>query len=198
MARKKIHQLEPFKDLFRDYKTLFIVAGLVLIGLLVVVFWLTRPETVQVSGYPTSPKTEEAMRLYSKNKLTEAENIYEAVVEEEPGDYVAWNGLGNILRDQGNFQEAEEAYLRVISLKPAFEFVYRNLLTLYRLWPDVSERDAKLESFGEIIQKGLSANGRSVNILDAAANYYRLIGNEAKAKEMEEQISQLSGKSIRL
>lgn len=173
-------------------QAILIGIALVLVGIAgLVLWWIIKPGTIDVSGYPTSPRTQEAMNLYSQNKLQESQKIYQEIVAGSPKDFVAWNGLGNVLRDTGDYKGAEEAYLRVITLKPAFEFVYRNLLALYQLWPDENLKNEKLASYKDFIEKGLSANPRSVNILDAAIQYCRLTGDTTRVQELEELLAKI-------
>jgi len=162
---------------------------LVIIGIVVLVTTGMGNSSVVVSGYKTSPVTEEAMELYSAGKLREAEAKYREIVARNSRDFVAWNGLGNTLRDLKDAVGAEEAYLRVINIKPKFEFVYRNLLTLYLMWPKPEEVPAKLTDFDPLITKGLAANRTSIQILGAAIKYYQQQGNIDKVQELEQRLS---------
>jgi Flp pilus assembly protein TadD len=45
-----------------------------------------------------------------------------------------WNGLGVLNRQQGQFREAEQAYLKAIELDPAYALAYYNLAVLYDLY----------------------------------------------------------------
>ena len=45
-----------------------------------------------------------------------------------------WNGLGVLHRQQGQFSEAEQAYLQAIELDPGYALAYYNLAVLYDLY----------------------------------------------------------------
>jgi len=171
----------------------------ILIGLIITLVWGINTWLVYrnpgVLSYPTSSAVAEAQALYGAGKLDEAKTKYEEIIQASPKDYVAVNGLGNIWRDQSDFSKAEEMYLRAINIHPGYEFAYRNLLTIYQMWPKEEEKTAKLQIFGEVIQKGLSARPRSANILGAALSYYQLVGDTAKASELEARLAKLPLKS---
>jgi len=173
-------------------KTSLILIGigiLVIIGIIMIlIFTRANGPSIMVSDYKTSSATSVAMELYSAGKLEKAEAKYREIVVHNPRDFVAWNGLGNTLRDLKDATGAEEAYLRVINIKPKFEFVYRNLLTLYLMWPKPDEIPAKLTDFGLSITKGLAANKNSAQILGAAIKYYQQQGDIDKVQELEQRL----------
>lgn len=45
-----------------------------------------------------------------------------------------WNGLGVLNRQQGQFREAEQAYLKAIELDPGYALAYYNLAVLYDIY----------------------------------------------------------------
>ncbi len=173
-----------------------LVVGL---GLIVALIWGINAwlfyRNPGVLNYPTSPAVKEAQALYAAGKVSEAQAKYQEIIQTHPKDYVAINGLGNILRDQGDYPKAEEMYSRAIDIHPGFEFAYRNLLTIYQMWPKEEEKPAKLQIFGEVIQRGLAARPRSANILGAALSYYQLVGDSAKASDIEARLAKLPLKS---
>ncbi|MBU1083122.1 tetratricopeptide repeat protein [Patescibacteria group bacterium] len=148
----------------------------------------------EVLSYPTSLAVKEAQALYTAGDLSEAKTKYQEIIQNHPNDYVAVNGLGNILRDQNDYSGAEEMYLQAINIYPRYEFAYRNLLSIYQMWPK-EEQPAKLQIFGEVIKKGLRAGPRSGNILGTALSYYQLIGDAAKVSELEARLAKLPLKS---
>lgn len=182
---------DKIKTLFSHKTTSLALIGILIIIGIGVVLILTKANdsSIMVSDYKTSSATSVAMELYSAGKLKEAEAEYREIVTRNPRDFVAWNGLGNTLRDLKDAVGAEEAYLRVINIEPKFEFVYRNLLTLYLLWPKSEEIPAKLTDFNPLITKGLAANRTSVQIIGAAIKYYQQQGDTNKVQELEQQLS---------
>ena len=172
---------------------------IITIGLIIVLIWGINAwmtyRNPGVLNYPTSPAVKEAQALYAAGKVDEAKTKYQGIVQAHPKDYVAVNGLGNILRDQGDYPKAEEMYLSALDINHGFEFAYNNLLTIYQMWPKEEEKPAKLQIFGEVIQKGLSARPRSGNILGVALSYYKLVGDTAKVSEIETRLAKLPLKS---
>lgn len=132
-----------------------------------------------------------AQKYYSESNLTAAKAEYEAIIKKYPSYYLALNGLGNVLRDQNKLTEAEQMYLKVIDINPSYEFVYRNLLGVYQMWEDKTKQSDKIASFAAILKKGLTANGNSGVIVATALDYYREIGDTAKAQAMETKLNQL-------
>ena len=171
----------------------------VILGLIIALIWGINAWLVYrnpgVLNYPTSTEVKVAQELYAAGKIEEAKAKYQEIIQAHPKDYVAINGLGNIWRDQSDYPKAEEMYLRAINTHPGYEFAYRNLLTIYQMWPKEEEKPAKLQIFGEVIQKGLSARPRSGNILGTALSYYELVGDTAKVSELETRLAKLPLKS---
>ena len=170
-------------------------ALIVIIGLIIALIWGINAWIIYrspgVLSYPTSPEVKAAQELYAAGKSAEAQAKYQEIIQTHPKDYVAINGLGNIWRDQGDYPKAEEMYLRAIDIHPGYEFAYRNLLTIYQMWPKSEEKPAKLQIFGEVIQKGLASRPRSGNILGTAISYYKLVGDTAKVSELEARLAKL-------
>jgi len=172
---------------------------IVLLGLIIILIWGINTWLIYrnpgVLNYPTSPAVKEAQALYVAGKADEAKTKYQEIIQNHSKDYVAINGLGNILRDQGDYPKAEEMYLRALDINPGFEFAYNNLLTIYQMWSKEEEKLAKLQIFGEVIQKGLAARPRSGNILGTALSYYQLVGDTAKVSDIEARLAKLPLKS---
>lgn len=172
---------------------------IVVIGLVLAIIWGINAWVAYRSpgalNYPISPEVKAAQELYATGKLAESQVAYQKVINNHPNDYVAINGLGNILRDQKDFVGAETMYLRAINIYNRYEFAYRNLLTIYQMWPNEEEKATKLQMFDEVIKKGLTAGPRSGNILGTAISYYKLIGDTNKVSELETRLSKLPLKS---
>lgn len=60
-------------------------------------------------------------------RLDEAARAYQAVVEADPGDFEAWNNLGNVRADLGDLSGAHFALGQAITLRPDIIPIYRNL-----------------------------------------------------------------------
>lgn len=60
-----------------------------------------------------------------------------------------WNGLGVLYRQQGQFREAEQAYLKAITLEPGYALAYYNLAILYDLY--VQRPELALENYQQYL-----------------------------------------------
>ena len=58
----------------------------------------------------------------------EAIKVYKKALSLEP-NYVSFNNMGNVLKDQGKLDEAIDAYKNSISLKSDYAFAYNNMAT---------------------------------------------------------------------
>jgi tetratricopeptide (TPR) repeat protein len=63
-----------------------------------------------------------------------------------------WNQLGILDRQQGQFAEAEKAYLHAIELQPEYAPTYFNLAVLYEIY--IPRPDLALENYERYLQMG--------------------------------------------
>ena len=64
---------------------------------------------------------------------------FRGVLEADPGNAVAWSELAIVLRRQGEFRAADEAYAEALELSPDYARAWRNrgvLLDLYLQEPE--------------------------------------------------------------
>lgn len=170
------------------------LGGIVIIAIIVfVIVWsvVLTPRQQQVTE-----ELAQAQQYYAENDLLKSRSQYQSILNRYPNNYLALNGLGNVLRDQGELGGAEKMYLQVIAVQPQYEFVYRNLLTVYQLWSNEEERTVKLSEYDALIQKGLAADKDSVQIMSTALDYYRQQGDTAKVNELEQKLSDINQTSI--
>lgn len=101
-----------------------------------------------------------AWNLMEQKRNHEAERAYREVLRLDPRNDAAWNNLGNILSDLGKEREAEQAYLRALSIKPNAKNAtgnlknLRNKMELRRLR---AKRDAERKAYeraGSAFKKG--------------------------------------------
>lgn len=84
-------------------------------------------------------------QLQQAGKLAEAEAVYRAVLQSEPGNANAWCYLGMACHDQDRFDEAVAAYRRAIAIQPNFPIAYNNLGNSLRLQRRVKEAMAAFD-----------------------------------------------------
>lgn len=157
----------------------WVIGGIILVaGLLLI--WSPAKD------YTPSAEILQAQELYSQGKIQESKAKYEFILRKEPKNILALNSLGNIWRDMGNLEKAEVIYLEAIKIDPRYEYVYRNIVTIYQLWEDETVQNEKLIAFEPIMKRGISLNKNKINIIDAAVTYYKALGNLEEANRLKE------------
>lgn len=93
-----------------------------------------------------------AVSQYNEKKYEEAEENFKKLLEEdEENDFVYYNSLANIYRDQEKYEEAIESYQSSIEANDKYETAYQNLAIMYLY--ELETPDS--EKAQEIIEKGL-------------------------------------------
>ena len=75
---------------------------------------------------------ERAISFHQAGELDQAIQAYQAAVEINPRDVIAYNNLGNILREQERPEEAIQAYHLAIGIDEGYTEAYYNLGNLLR------------------------------------------------------------------
>ena len=88
------------------------------------------------AGYPQlmGPQLNLGLLYLHDSRLPEAESAFKSALELRPGNPVAGNELGIVLRKLGKFAEAEAAYQRTIAAEPNYAPAHLNLGVLYDLY----------------------------------------------------------------
>jgi len=68
------------------------------------------------------------------NKLDKAENAYRFALQTNPLNFDAYTNLGVLLREQGQFEQAEENYLAALGYWPHHQASLLNLGILYDMY----------------------------------------------------------------
>ncbi len=107
-----------------------------------------------------------------------AEKTWIYVTEEWPGDYVAFNNLGDLYMNYlKNYPKAEAAYLADIGVAPNDTNAYRALFSLYTLSYKKGTPAAE-----NILKQGIAANPKAADLDVLLARYYKSLGRTADAK----------------
>ena len=73
--------------------------------------------------------------LYLKNnKLTEAEHVLNQAIMLNPSDAIAYNHLGVVLRQRGEFELARQAYMTALRIKANYAGAHLNLGILHDIY----------------------------------------------------------------
>src|ERR1700733_6550152 len=74
-----------------------------------------------------TPDPESAVALERQGKLSDAERVWRAIVQQNPSDAAAFASLGVVLSKERKYDEAAAAYEKAIALNPALPGVQLNL-----------------------------------------------------------------------
>lgn len=114
----------------------------------------------------------------NKGDYKGAETDWLEAAQKSPTNLVPYNNLGNLyhyyLKD---FPKAEQNLLKVVELDPTYISGYRNLLDLYRYSYQQSTTKAV-----DILQQGLKANPKNIDLYVLLASYYEQKGDVKNAK----------------
>ncbi len=78
--------------------------------------------------------------LFKEKNLSEAVQVYKAVIEQKPNSARSWHGLGLIALEQGDREQAIQLMLQAVGRNKQYLDAYRSLLTLFEedeKWEDV-------------------------------------------------------------
>lgn len=98
-----------------------------------------------------------AVSKYNKKDFEGAISDYQKVLEKDPQNAPAYNGLGNIYRDQRNYSQAEVNYKMAISVSGSYVAAYAN-------WAIMLMDNNKIDEAKKVIAEGLEKNSTSVEL----------------------------------
>lgn len=76
--------------------------------------------------------------------------FYERIIKISPGSFTAYNNLGFVEEERGNYLRAEEYYLKAVNMKPDFEIAFINLLRAIYL---SGKEDAAIAQMNNFLKK---------------------------------------------
>src|SRR5207247_9072378 len=100
------------------------------------------------------------------NRLDEAVQHYQRVLQLDPDHFAAHNNLGNVLRDQNKMDDAIAEYRRASILKPSFEEPLVGM-------GDVYFKTGRLSDGETCFDKALRINPKNVIALELGARLSR-------------------------
>ena len=132
---------------------------------------------------PTHPKgftphqtLEQAVSLHQQGLTLQAENLYRAVLRDDPNNFNALHLLGVTLSEQSKFQDAIEQITRAVKISQNSHLVYSNLGVAYR---GIGQEMLALEAFNTALQ----LNPNYAPALSNRGLCYTQLGETAKALE---------------
>jgi Uncharacterized protein conserved in bacteria len=120
---------------------------------------------------------------YDAGDLEGAIAAYEKALEIDPKYHMAWNGLGNALKDLGRYTEAIAAYEKALEIDPKFDHAWSNLGVSLGYLGRYNEAIAALEKALEIYPKYHHAWNNLGNALHNLGRYNEAIAALEKALE---------------
>jgi tetratricopeptide (TPR) repeat protein len=101
-------------------------------------------------------KFQEAFSKHKQGKLTDAENLYKKILEEEPDNADVWDLLGLVYYQANKFTKAEEYIKKALELNPRLYYL-ENLARVYldseqyeiasKLYADITKHSPKYENY---------------------------------------------------
>ena len=88
----------------------------------------------QVHPELVSPHSNLGIIYYQGGRWEEALNAFQQAVKLDQQDYVAYNYLGIVQRNMGQFLDAKLAYEHALDIKPDYSYAHLNLAILYDLY----------------------------------------------------------------
>jgi tetratricopeptide (TPR) repeat protein len=126
-----------------------------------------------------------AYALQQLRWIPEAETVYREIIRQEPNNVLAYNNLGALLDQEGNYADAVKLFERAIALDPAQNVTPYNLAWLYAFRLN---NPAKALGY---IQKAIALQPNS-------ANYYALLEDIYTKQGKGEQASIAFAKAVEL
>lgn len=98
---------------------------------------------------PKDPLLVKAEALFAHNKVTEAEKIYIELITKNPLQPLYYNRIGIIYLEQGNYEDAKDAFREAVRLEAGNDSAYNNLGTAYynleRYWEAVEAYEKSIQ-----------------------------------------------------
>jgi tetratricopeptide (TPR) repeat protein len=111
-------------------------------------------------------------------------SFYFQALKKDPTNILALNNAGEIYSDLGNYQKAEEFWLKLVEDYPTEPSFYRKLGNLYRY--RLNKTPAQIEEF---FQKGLEQTDNHIDLLSWLVNYFLEIGDNVRFAEYANLLS---------
>ena len=109
---------------------------------------------------------DQAATAHQEKKFEEAEKLYRAILQAQPGRSDANNNLGVLLQQLGRLDEAEESYKKAIELKPDYGEAFYNLGVTLKNLDKLDEAEASYRKAIELKPDYAEAHNNLGNILN--------------------------------
>jgi tetratricopeptide (TPR) repeat protein len=90
--------------------------------------------------------------LYKKNEYDKALNEFAKVIERDPNNFIAYNGIGVINWELGNMEKSIEGFTKALELNPLDQSIVINAVNILKLLGRVEEAKDICSSYLKIKQ----------------------------------------------
>jgi tetratricopeptide (TPR) repeat protein len=108
--------------------------------------------------------------------LEEAEEAYKKSVKVDPEAYEAYISMGNMYRDESEYEKAAEAYLKVLEIKPDLYEIYLEIAQVYL------KEGQKLDEAQKMVNTALKANRGDSKSYEIKGQIFLAMGKKDDAK----------------
>jgi len=161
----------------------FIIGGIVLI----IVIWAG---SIFITARNSDNLVNKGLALQQAGDLSGARVAYQAALDINDCNAMAWNYLGNAYRLEKKYTETWAAYSSAIDCNPRLELAYRNISATYYLWDDNNTKP-EASQLEEILLQGVRANSQSVVVLEQMVKFYNRQGMVEPATIYQEKLDQI-------
>lgn len=163
----------------------FIIGGIILI----IIIWAG---SVFITVRNSDNLVNKGLALQQAGDLSGARIAYQAALDINDCNAIAWNYLGNAYRLEKKYTETWAAYSSAIGCDPYLELVYRNISATYYLWNDDNTKP-EASQLEEILLQGVRANPQSVVVLEQMVKFYNRHNMAEPAAIYQEKLDQIRG-----
>lgn len=146
-------------------------------------------ERARRSPREAAARREYAVALYATGQLEESKKEYLETVKLQPNDAELFNNLGNVHRDLGEYQAAQDAYRRSIDLQPKQTNAYLNLAHLYAYSLQQPAQGAS------VLREALDQDAQNVALRLQLAGLYEMMQDKPAARGAYEEVLKLDPQS---
>ncbi len=132
---------------------------------------------------------QKASQLLQANRLADAWDVYERISRQAPGDHEVWLNMGAIAARQGQFERAESALRRALTLRPDLPQANVNLARLLLM-------KQRLEEALPYLKKYLTLQPQDVDGYYQLGSLLEALKNPSAAEEVYRQALPLARKSV--
>ncbi|CAN2047651.1 O-antigen biosynthesis protein [Candidatus Magnetomoraceae bacterium gMMP-1] len=122
--------------------------------------------------------------LFAENRLREAIQCFNKIVEEEPTNISAFNNLGVIAHKLSQMESAEKFFLEALSFDPNHLNAHMNLADVYM-------ESGHFEEASRHLKQAMQINDKDPSLWESLGNYYQKMGRISDATQAFNRMDEL-------